>query len=206
MRKNVCDVLRDRIVNLYYKPGDTLNEKRLADEFQVSRTPVREALIRLSGERLVTIIPHVGARASEINLQDFQEIIELREVLERGVARLVARNITEEQIRQIEELHAAIRRDGGENIGQLISYDMQFHRILTGASRNNRLGEALSIIQNQFFRIQRMISHRPERMSADMPKLIKTLKKRDSVQLEKLLMDHVENFVKAVRRCFKIEK
>jgi DNA-binding GntR family transcriptional regulator len=206
MRKNVCDVLRERIVNLYYKPGETLNEKRLADELQVSRTPVREALIRLSVEKLVTIIPRVGARASEINLQDFQEIIELREVLERGVARLAARNVTEEQIRRLEELHGALCRDSGGNIGQLISYDMQFHRILTEASRNNRLGEALSIVQNQFFRIQRMISHRPERMSADMPRLIKTLKKRDSAQLEKLLMDHVENFVKAVRRYFKIEK
>jgi len=205
MRKNVYDILRDRIVNLYYKPGDPLNEEKLADELQVSRTPVREALIRLSGERLVTIIPHLGARASEINLQDFQEIIELREVLERGVARLAAQNITEEQIHQLEELNTAIRCDGGENIGQLITYDMKFHRILAEACRNDRLGESLSVIQNQFFRIQRMISHKPERMHADVPKLIQALKKRDSNQLEKLLMDHVGNFAKAVRRYFKIE-
>jgi len=75
MSNNVCNELRERIVRLYYRPGDSLNEKKLAEEFGVSRTPIREALIRLSAENLVTIIPNSGTRVSDINLIDFQQLI-----------------------------------------------------------------------------------------------------------------------------------
>ncbi|MCP4230635.1 MAG: GntR family transcriptional regulator, partial [bacterium] len=57
MRKDVCNELRERIISVHYKPGEPLNEKKLAEEFGVSRTPIREALIRLSEENMVTIIP-----------------------------------------------------------------------------------------------------------------------------------------------------
>ena len=119
MRGDVCNVLRERIVNLHYKPGEALNEKKLADEFQVSRTPVREALIRLAGENLVTIVAHSGARVSDINLRDLQELIELREMLERGVGRLAALNITEEQIRDLEQLSKGVRQVKKEDFSQL---------------------------------------------------------------------------------------
>jgi DNA-binding GntR family transcriptional regulator len=206
MRKDVCNTLRERIVNLYYKPGEPLNEEKLAEEFQVSRTPIREALIRLSGEKLVTIIPHSGARTSEINLRDFQEWIELREILERGVGRLAAMNITEEQIRNLEQLSHRIQNVKQENISELINYDMQFHQIIKEASQNHFLNEFLAIVQNQFFRIQKLIAQKPERMLADLPKVIKALKDRNADQMEQLMVDHVENFVKAVRRYFTMGK
>ena len=206
MRKDIYNILRERIVNLHYRPGDALNEMKLAEEFQVSRTPIREALIRLSGERLVTIVPHLGARTSEINLRDFQELIELREILERGVARLASRNITKEQICHLEQLAEVVNRFRNENISEMIDCDMKFHQILKEASHNHLLGESLSVVQNQFFRIQRLISHKPERMPADLPKMIRALKKRDAGQMEQLIIDHVEHFVGAVRKYFQLRK
>ncbi len=204
MRVDFCNVLRERIVNLHYEPGEPLNEKKLADEFQVSRTPVREALIRLSGENLVTIVAHSGARVSDINLRDFQEWIELREILERGVGRLAALNITEEQIRDLEHLSKSVRQVKKENVSELIDYDMQFHKLIREASRNRYLDEYLSVVQNQFFRIQRLISHKPQLLLTDLPQYIQALKGRDADHMGQLMVDHVEHFVDSVRRYFKI--
>ncbi len=206
MRDDVCNVLRERIVNLHYKPGEALNEKKLADEFQVSRTPVREALIRLAGEKLVTIVAHSGARVSDINLRDLQELIELREMLERGVGRLAALNISEEQIRDLEQLYKGVRRVKNEDFSQLADYDMQFHKLIREASRNRYLDEYLSVVQNQFFRIQRLISHKPRLILTDLTQYIQALKRRDADQMEQLMVDHVEHFVDSVRRYFKIVK
>jgi DNA-binding GntR family transcriptional regulator len=204
VRDDFFNVLRERIVNLHYEPGEPLNEKKLADEFQVSRTPVREALIRLSGENLVTIVTHSGARVSDINVRDFQELIELREILERGVGRLAALNITEEQIRNLEELSKSIRQVKKENASELIDYDMEFHKLIREASRNRYLDEYLSVVQNQFFRIQRLVSHKPQLVLTDLPRYIQALKGRDADHMGELMVDHVEHFVDSVRRYFKI--
>ena len=177
MKDDICNILRVRIVNLFYKPGDPLNEGKLSQELKVSRTPVREALLRLSGEGLVTITPNIGARASDINLHEFQELIELREILERGVARLATLKVTDTQIHKLEQLADRIHHVNTDHISKLINFDMQFHQIIKEASHNRLLSESLSITQNQFFRIQRLISHKPERMSADLLKVIQALKK-----------------------------
>ena len=92
MREDIFSLIRNDIVHLKIKPGEPLNEIRLAKELQVSRTPIREALRRLAAEGFVTVTPNVGARVSEINLRDFRELIEFRIILERGVAQLVAVN------------------------------------------------------------------------------------------------------------------
>lgn len=187
-------------------PGDSLNETKLGKEFQVSRTPVREALIRLSGEKLVTIEPNLGARVSEINIHDFQKLIEFREILERGLARLAVRNITKDLIQDLEQLSKTANRTNNQNISKLIDYDMKFHNIIKEASHNHLLSESLSVVQNQFFRIQRLIYHKPDRMLSDLPKIIRALKKRDADQMEQLMIDHIENFVKAVRKYFQLGK
>ena len=108
MREDICNVIRNDIVHLKLKPGEPLNEIRLAKELQVSRTPIREALRRLASEGLVTVTPNVGARVSEINLRDFRELIEYRIILERGVAHLVAANLTEDDLRAMRHLQRGL--------------------------------------------------------------------------------------------------
>lgn len=202
MRNNICNILRERIVNLYYKPGDPLNEKKLAQEFGVSRTPIREALICLSEESLVTIIPNTGTRVADINIHDFQKLIELRLILERGVARLAVQNATEAQIQDLELLYDRIKRVKDDDISELIACDMRFHQIIEQASHNQLLTKYLSIIRNQFFRIQTLLSHKPERMRTDLPKVIQALKEKNGDEMEQLMVDHVKHFVEKVRNSF----
>ena len=201
MSNNVCNELRERIVRLYYRPGDPLNEKKLAEEFGVSRTPIREALIRLSAENLVTIIPNSGARVSDINLVDFQQLIGLRLILERGVARLATQNTTVEEIRALERLRDRHRLLGDEDVSELMEIDREFHKIIRQASHNHLLEKYLSIIQNQFTRIQRLLS-KPDRTAIDLSKVIEVLRQKDADEMEHLMVEHVEKFVTKVRNYF----
>ena len=202
MKNNILNILRERIVGLQYRPGEPLNEVKLSKEFNVSRTPIREALIRLSYEGLVTIVPNTGNRVSDINIRDFQKLIELRLILETGAARLAARNANETDLQDLIALEVEIRGVKEENVSDLIACDTRFHRIIEEATHNEYVIRDLSVVRNQFMRIQKMISHKPARMRADLPKVIQAIKNRDADEMERLARKHVENFVGKVRAYF----
>jgi len=205
MRSDICEILRERIINAHYKPGESLSELKLAKELQVSRTPVREALIRLSAEEnFVTLVPNVGARVSDVNLRDFRHIIEVRLIIERGIAKLAARNATEEDIADLESLMDNMNSIAQEDVMQLIDCDRKFHRILVRATKNPLMDKYSANVRDQFVRIQILLQIKPNRMRSDMPEVIAALKSRDACELEKLLVRHVENFVVKVNDLFHI--
>lgn len=199
MPKDVCDMLRERIVNAYYKPGESLNTMRLAKELQVSRTPIREALIRLSNENLVTIIPNSGARVADINIYDFHHLIDLRLILERGVALLATQNVTEDHIKDLERLFERVKKVKENDFSVRIDCDRKFHQILADAANNPFLNNYLSVVRNQFTRIQKVFKSSSFSVHEDLPRSICLLKQRDSHGMEQLMVEHVEAFVKKVK-------
>src|SRR5579885_1243438 len=86
LERRVYERLRDDIVSGLLRPGDQLVEARLASDLGVSKTPVREALIRLQRDGLVSIEPYRGARVLEPSNDDIREILEFRELLECHIA------------------------------------------------------------------------------------------------------------------------
>ena len=206
MSHNVTDILRKRIIELNYRPGAPLSEKKLAEEFEVSRTPIREALIRLSQENLVTLSPHSMARVSDVNLQDFQELIYCRLILERGIARLAAMNVTENEIQELEKLGQKTLTIKEEDSGAFVRHDSELHRIIRKAASNSFMDRYLANAQNHFTRIQYLISHKPEktRMHTELLNVLNALKNRDHEALETLMVNHVEGFVRVVRNHFRI--
>ena len=91
LSQKAYELIRRRIVDLELLPGAILDEGRLQSELGVGRTPIREALLRLSMERLVTIVPRRGIFVAEIGITDLQQIFEVRILLEAQAARLAAR-------------------------------------------------------------------------------------------------------------------
>ncbi len=203
MENDVCSLIRERIVNLDYQPGDPLNEAKLAEELQVSRTPIREALIRLSSEKLVTIIPNSGARVSEINLHDFKALIEIRLILERGAVRMAALKANKDQIHRLEKLNMKVKQADYEDLSAMLNYDVEFHKIIREIANNIYLSDYLSIVMNQFIRIEKIVSYKPVVFQADLPKFIQALKRKDPDQTEKLIEHHLENIVKRVENYIK---
>jgi DNA-binding GntR family transcriptional regulator len=90
--------LRSMILYNQIQPGSWLRQKDISDQFQVSRTPVREAFRTLSQEGLVELVPNYGARVTELSTEEFEEIYALRMGIEGLAARLTAEKIKPEQI------------------------------------------------------------------------------------------------------------
>lgn len=200
MRRNIYTSIRGRIIHQNFKPGAPLNENKLAKEFNVSRTPVREALQRLSSEGLVSIIPNLGARVSEINLRDFRELIEFRIILERGAGKLVARNATDRDIAALEQLQHKLDSGQGEDFDNLTNLDTEFHLIIRQATHNSLLQTQMEVVQIKFTWVMHLINYRPELIMSRITDFVEAVKEHDAGRLEHLLVEHVEYFVERLRQ------
>jgi DNA-binding GntR family transcriptional regulator len=104
--------MRDRIVTLRIPPGSPIDEDALGKELAMGRTPVREAIKRLSLENLVTVFPRRGTFASEINITDLAHIADVRVQLEAHAAYRAAERVGPAQRPEIEQLLAELERTG----------------------------------------------------------------------------------------------
>ena len=102
--QRVYEKMREDILKLKLAPGADVNEARLEREFGVSRTPVREALIRLASEDLITLLPNQGARVSSIELSDIAPMFEMLGLTQRAVTRWCAARRDESDIEKLRRL------------------------------------------------------------------------------------------------------
>ncbi|GAB4279916.1 MAG: GntR family transcriptional regulator [Deferrisomatales bacterium] len=147
MNDHIYEELKKRIVLLQYPPGHSLQEKDLAREFGVSRTPVRKALMRLEWDKLVTILPRAGVVVAGIDFKKLMEVYHVRISVEGMIGRLAAVHITREQLARLREL--AIRLQGLKESGsieELILIDLEFHDIIFAASNNKILEDVGSYL------------------------------------------------------------
>lgn len=148
---NVLSNLREYILNGGLKPGDQLIESLIANQMQVSRGPVRDALKQLENEGLVVNIPRKGTFVRKLNKEDFKQIYELRTYLESLAVKLAIEKMGENP-ELISSLKTIVKQMGEftkeDDIAQLADLDIQFHRTICESSRNQYLIEAWMRIQS----------------------------------------------------------
>lgn len=135
----VHEMLREKIVQRVFVPGERLRVDEIAGQLGVSRTPVIEALKRLEGEGLVEIRPRKGTFVTELSVRDIEEIFDLRRALECSAGEVAAKRITGDELRHLEALAAV---DAARTAEDAIAHERaneQFHRLIVEASRNRRL-------------------------------------------------------------------
>ncbi|WP_432965912.1 GntR family transcriptional regulator [Treponema sp. OMZ 840] len=98
------NIILQRIIHDEYKSGDIITEKSLVDEFNVSKSPVREALVALCNEKLLKSIPRFGYEVTPISDRTIKEVLDYRIILECGYLKKNWNTITEEQITQLQDL------------------------------------------------------------------------------------------------------
>jgi len=131
--------LRESILNGSITPGARISEPGLAEQLGISRTPVREALQRLSQEGLVELSPNKGARVRALSLQEIREVYEVRALLEAEAARLAAQNATEKELKELDQrLKTLDKLPRGDYLEQM-QVDFDFHTALVEASHNRML-------------------------------------------------------------------
>src|SRR5947209_7982009 len=151
LRDNVYENLRSDILTCRLAPGDDMREQDLAERYAVSRQPVREALLRLEREHLVTVQPRQGYRVNPISLSDARDLLRFRRALEPACVAEAIENASDEMLRGLD----AFRGFAGDH-EDFIAYNRGFHSALAQASGNRRMAAALCDLIGQADRLVRV--------------------------------------------------
>jgi DNA-binding GntR family transcriptional regulator len=189
--------LRELVLGEGYAPGTALSEVRLAELFDVSRTPVREALKQLQVEGLVEIRPKVGTFVRKISRREIVEMFEVKEALEGLAARLMARrgHVPELEVLEanLERSREAIQRGDAEAYAALVH---EFHHAIVTGSDNHKLAEHYTSLMNQlaYHRMVLGSVQHPGRLGrscAEHRRIVDLIKEKDGVGAELAMRDHV---------------
>lgn len=115
--EEVAELLRQRIFNRELPPGSWIDEMRIAEEFGISRTPLREALKVLAAEGLVTMKVRRGAYVTEVSEQDLREVYDLLALLESDAAGEVCRRASDEELRDLAQMHDQLEQAADPVVG-----------------------------------------------------------------------------------------
>jgi DNA-binding GntR family transcriptional regulator len=197
---NIYQELKNQIILLERKPGAVIREKEIMEVFGVSRTPVRETLMRLEMDGLVRIIPNVGTFVAEVSFQQLKDVFEIRSHLVRLAGRLAAERITEEELTAIYE-----RIDGmksAQDFITLMRLDGEIHVIIRKATKNEVLIKVLAGLHDQAVRIWTYSGAEGgywDDLEKEFVNIASALEQRDGELSARLLEEHTKRFVEHVR-------
>ncbi|MDE2364826.1 MAG: GntR family transcriptional regulator [Hyphomicrobiales bacterium] len=155
MRLDIYAVLRREILNCAIAPGAEIRDAEVAERFSVSRSPVRDALLRLEAEGLVVINPRKGYRAAPISIADARDLFEFRAILEPACAASVAVEASDEALGSLDRFR---RMEGHASVESaparaFVEYNRAFHLAIAGMCANRRVREATIDLVEQFDRL-----------------------------------------------------
>ncbi len=198
--KNVYQALMRQIILLEQKPGAVIREKELMEAFEVSRTPVREALMRLEMDGLVRIIPNVGTFVEEVSFQQLKDVFEIRSHLVLLAGNLAAARITDEEITEIRRRIEDMRST--QETKELIRLDGEIHQIINNATRNELLIKMLNGLHDQAVRIWTFSGAAGgywKNLEKEFNDIAAALEQHDEEMTARLLEEHTKLFVEHVR-------
>jgi DNA-binding GntR family transcriptional regulator len=197
----VYTALRREILSGALEPGRPLAEIELSRRLGSSRTPLREALIRLAAEDLVRIEPRRGAFVQQMTVTDWLEINELRSVLEPYAARLAAQRIEPGIVLDLQSRLALIdpAQPDAEDHRQLEHLDADVHLAIASASGNNRLCRLIAGLDAmmEFMRVNDM-RQRHHALHASLGAILAALQTGNAEEAETLMRQHINDFQGAI--------
>ncbi|GGL79728.1 GntR family transcriptional regulator [Wenxinia marina] len=196
--------IRHAIITGELTPGESLREARLAERIGVSRTPVREALTRLSAEGLVVLERYRRGHVAEFSLEDVAEVFRLRGKLEGHGARRAARRISEADLARLEDvearLEAAFAEFGWhEHLALFDELNNEFHGIIAAAADSPRLdrilASSLELPASIFNRYSEPVEDRTRRTHVQHRQIIDALKARNPDWAEAAMAGHLYSII-----------
>ena len=202
--QSLVDVVAERIeaaiISGALEPGSRLSEQALAASLGVSRGPLREAIRRLEGRKLLQRTPNIGVRVAALSLKDLYEILQVREALEGMACALAAKNMTDAEIAALKELLDEHEQQKSVQQGKGYyqeSKDFDFHFRIVTASRNERLIAMLCGDLYYLLRVYRYKSStkpgRAMKALQEHKEIVTALARRDPVAAEQKMRLHLRN-------------
>jgi DNA-binding GntR family transcriptional regulator len=146
------------------RPRDAFSERDLVERFQVSRTPVREAIKRLHERGFVEHGPKRVAVVRDVNRKEVEDLYALRLKLEDMAARLTAKNISPEELTRLRAINRDFSRAWkARDLGHMLDLRAQFHAVLVEATRDRWLAKVLIILRDDAYAVRHAHWQEPER-------------------------------------------
>lgn len=204
VREAVYAALRERILRGVYRPNERLVERELARDLDGSRTPVREALLRLQAEGLV-VAGRSGLQVREFTFEEIREAYEVRSALEGYAARLAASNATPAELDAIRTMTLQQQeRLANEAMGRddFVAVNDAFHDAVIAAAHNERLSQAVHSNRIYFFNSRLAALYSLDQSLAALDEhleILATIAHRDGDAAERLVRQHVEAALGVIR-------
>jgi DNA-binding GntR family transcriptional regulator len=196
-QEQAYDFVKARIMNLDLKPGQYLTDSQIAEELDISRTPVRDALRLLEHEGFLISEARRGWKIYSLSLEDIHEIFDIKEALEGMIARQAAGCLDEELRNALREamdrMHHAADADDPDAWQEA---DFQLHRIISAMGANERATRIIQNLNEQWHRVRigfLAMQGRIERSNPEHEAIVENILSGDGQEAERLMHIHLNN-------------
>ena len=202
LRESVYEQLRAEVITCKLGPGTELREAELAARFEMSKSPVRDALLRLAREGLVITLPRQGYRVAPISLNDVLDMFHLRAALERACMERIVLRASDEELRALDRFR---QFDAAQSEGGFIAFNREFHRRIAELGGNARMRDHLHDLIDQLERaVQVSVANTragdPQPLVNEHAAIIDALQARDRRAAQRLAEQHITDAGKRVQK------
>jgi DNA-binding GntR family transcriptional regulator len=189
-RERVYRAIKKDVLSGVHRMGERLPVDELAEQYGVSKTPVREALSALEHEGLVDIVPRVGYFVAQMTVGEVRNLFQIRRILEGASAEIASQTITEVELSALAEIPCNWDTGDIDSYLQYLEDNKEFHCRVAMATRNQHLAELVSSILDQMQGLllwELELRNRPEEFADEHQQLLNALRRRDGVTARKAM-------------------
>lgn len=190
--------IKDSIIKCELKPGQLINEIDLSKKLGMSRTPIREAILKLNSDEFITIYPRKGMIVSEITLKKTREIFQIRELIEPVVASKYYKRMSKDYLMDIKNRFKDINfKLTGKEAIKYYDLDIEFHKYIIASSKNDLLIEFMDKVYDHDYRIRvkstLKIEDIEDRSKPEHFRVIDALLEENDLEIYSSLKEHITN-------------
>ena len=204
-KSKIYNELRRRIIEFTYQPGSILNEVELAEEFGVSRSPIRTALQELERDDLLQIVPRYGAQVAPIDFRNIKGLFEVTKQLDPFATRLAVRRITPEQLAEMKEIIKHLEGfSTTDSYQDAITEDERFHEIIFEACDNKWLTDMVKHLHLHTERLWHYCNDYFDDMSIftrTFKLIVQAMEDGDEDAAELYAREHIDDFLARIREA-----
>jgi len=201
--EDVADRLREQIFSKQLEPGSWLDEQSLANQFGISRTPMREAIKALASEGLVTMKLRRGAYVTEVNRADLEQIFTVLSLLECQTAKDSALKATEDELNLLDHLHHRLEKAAADrDIEQFFEINGKFHELIQQIAGNRWMNGVIDDLRKVLKLHRRDSLTSTGRLQSSLiehREILRAILKRDEVAAEAAMRKHFAHGLEALR-------
>ena len=196
----VYQTLQEQILSGAFPPGMPLFIREISVQLDVSRTPVKEAIGRLTYDGYVELLPNRCAIVARISASEIMELLEVREALEGSAAFYTAQRRTEEDIEEMRRISNYHRNIPYENKEEMVLWDRKLHMAIAKATNNQQMINMLDKVFEKLVRIALPIS--PDRLVDSVRQheaILDAIRQRNAEEARRMMMDHDRDVIASVK-------